>query len=128
MLPHRHNTLTLLLIVLLFVSVLGYAYLEGRHLIAGPTITLSSGASGAFVSSEQLVAIVGTAERIAELTLDGRPVPVTPEGVFSEEVLLAPGYNRVVLVAKDKAVRAVTETLEIVYTPASSTPHETPIE
>ena len=43
---------------------------------------------------------------------------VTEEGAFEEPYVLAPGYNRIVLDAKDKYGRSRSRAIEIVYTPS----------
>lgn len=120
MIELRGNRFAGLLILLFFVLVLSYAYFEGRNLIQGPVIHLQSPAE-VFTSKEQKVAIQGTAERIVELRLNGRPVPLTETGDFYEETLLSPGYNRVSLVARDKAGRETARDIQVVYEPETPT-------
>jgi len=116
--------------VLFFALVLGYAYFEGQNLLQGPDIQIDV-PEEVIVSPEEKVAIQGIAERIVELRLNGRPVPVTEAGAFYEEILLAPGYNRVTLVARDKRGKETTKELQIVYTPPqtdTSSSQQSPLE
>ncbi len=111
--PLRHTHIRTLLIVLFFVMVFGYAYYEGRHLIRGPEISLTT--EDVLTTNAQKVAIQGVAERIVELRLNGRPISVTESGQFYEEILLAPGYNTITLLARDKAGRETVREVRVVY-------------
>ena len=118
MLPYRESRFTRIVLIVFFLLVLGYAYFEGRGLLFGPTISVDS---RVMEVSEPFITIEGTAERIASLRMNGQPIPVTEDGVFSEPYLLAPGYNRITLTASDRYNKSTERVIEIVYTPASST-------
>lgn len=124
MLPYRDSRFTILLIVVFFGIIAVYAYFEARNALYGPHIDLSQEYATVY---DQLVSIRGEARNIAELRINGNPVPVTEAGVFEESHVLAPGYNRIVLEARDTYGRSRERVLEIMYTPreATSTPKET---
>ncbi|MCG3770689.1 MAG: hypothetical protein JW384_01844 [Nitrosomonadaceae bacterium] len=121
MLPYRYNKLTVGLVGLLFIAALGYSYFEGRHLLQGPMITLDT-VEKTLTVTEPYLRIQGTAERIVELQLNGRPVSVTEAGVFSEDIVLAPGYNRVRFTARDRTGRETVKDLEIMYRATTTSP------
>ena len=124
MLPYQSTRIATVVIVLFFIAVLGYALFAGRKLLQGPAILVDSGQ--VVRSTQQVVAIKGTAERIVELRIDGRPVPVTEQGAFDDEVSLAPGLNRIELTASDKTGRTATKVLQVYYdAPATTTPSST---
>ena len=114
MLPYRDSRLTKIILVAFFVLILAYAYFEGRTLLYGPVITIDG---RVMEVSEPLVSIAGRAERIATLSMNGTPIPVTENGDFSEPYALTPGYNRIVLEARDRYGKTTERTVEIVYTP-----------
>lgn len=116
MLPYRDSRLTYVALGIFFLIVLGYAYYEAQGILFGPSITIISGVTEVH---EPFISIKGKADRIASLSMNGKPIPVTEEGVFEEPYLLAPGYNRIVLEAKDKYGRRRSREIEIVYTPSS---------
>lgn len=116
MLPYRHNRITTYVLIAFFVLAVGYALFEARNLIGGPQITLAT-SEAAITVDEQLVLVRGSAQNISEIRLNGAPIEVTEEGAFEEPVLLTPGYNKVVISARDKFGRSTEETLEIVYQP-----------
>jgi len=118
MLPYRDSRLTYIALGIFFLIVIGYAYYEARGLLFGPSITVSSGITEV---REPFIVIKGRADRIASLSMNGKTIPVTEEGVFEEPYLLSPGYNRIVLDAADKYGRSRRQAIEIVYTPATNT-------
>ena len=123
MLPYRDSRVTTTAIVVFFLLVLGYAYFEARGFLYGPRITVSSETTEVH---DPFVEIKGTADRIASLSMNGKQINVTEGGVFNEPYLLSPGLNRIVLDATDKYGRRRSQVIQIVYTPASTTPEVTP--
>ena len=112
MLPYRDSRLTRIILLAFFAVILGYAYYEGRALLSGPTIEVSP---RVMEVSDPFITISGKAERIASLSLNGAPIPVTEEGVFEERYALSPGYNRIVLDARDKYGKTTERVIEIIY-------------
>jgi hypothetical protein len=120
MLPYRDSRFTVWTLAVFFALALCYAFFEARGILFGPTITLAAPISEVH---EPFVSIKGTAERISSLSMNGKQVPVTKDGAFAVSYLLAAGYNRIVLDAKDQYGRSKERVIEIMYTPsASSTP------
>ncbi len=126
MLPHRDSRLTRFVLIGFFIAVLAYAYFEGRGLLFGPKIEI---APRVMEVTEQSVTIQGHADRIVSLSMNGKAIPITEDGDFEEVYILAPGYNRVDLVARDRYGKTATERVEIIYTsqaPAAPSPTSTP--
>lgn len=117
MLPYRDSRLTRIVLIVFFVLVAGYAYFEARSMVFGPAITTSSDMQEVH---DPFITIKGRADRITSLAMNGKTVRITEDGTFDEPYLLAPGYNRIVLVARDKYGRSRTRVIEIVYTPTAS--------
>ena len=122
MLPYRDSRLVTIAIVVFFILVCIYAYFEARGLLFGPHISVSSAPTEVH---DPFILIKGKADRISGLTMQGAQVQVTEDGSFSEPYLLSPGINRIVLEATDTYGRHSQQSLEILYTPASSTPAST---
>lgn len=117
MLPYRDSRLTQIALGVFFLIVLGYAYFEARGLLFGPSIALTSSVTEVH---DPLITIKGRADRISSLSMNGKTIPVTVDGTFDEPYLLAPGYNRIVLDARDKYGRNRQQVIEVVYTPNAS--------
>ena len=122
MLPYRDSRIIRIGIVVFFVLAMLYAYYETRGLLYGPEIKVPSSVMEAH---EPVIVIRGSAERIAQLEMNGKAVPVTEDGAFNEPYVLSVGYNRIVLEARDKYGRTRERTIEILYTPARPEPEST---
>lgn len=124
MIPFSHTRLTPILIGLFFVVVVGYGYYEARGILYGPHIEVPG---GVVTSHEQFVKVEGRATHIASIRMNGKQIPVTETGLFSEPFLLAPGSNEISLEAKDKYGHTVKETVRILYIPEHSIATSTPV-
>jgi hypothetical protein len=119
MIPYKNNKVVIAVLGLFFLLILIYAYFEARNILFGPKILIKTPEEG-MVVSENFVTILGKAENINEIWMNGRSIPVTEDGIFEEGLLLTEGYNRIFLLAKDKLGREATESIDIVYTPKNS--------
>src|SRR3989344_271042 len=68
--------------------------------------------------SGPLIVINRQGPRISSLSLNGMEISVTEEGGFSEKYVLTPGYNRLILNARDKYGKTAERVVEIMYNPA----------
>lgn len=82
------------------VLIIGYVVFQSRHLISGPSITLERDFPATIATSS--VTIRGTATNIITLSLNGRPIFTTDEGVFEEVVVFPVGYTIVAIEAADR--------------------------
>lgn len=119
MLSYRDSRLFRIGLIVFFLLILGYAYYEGRALLLGPTIDISP---RVLEVSDPVVVIAGEARRITSLSLNGLEIPVTEEGAFSEEYILSPGYNRIILDARDRYGKTAERVIEVIYHPESVAP------
>ncbi len=114
-------------VAILFLCIIGYALFEARNIVYGPNIILTTETTEV---TERVVLIQGKAERIAELRINGRTIPVTESGAFEEPVVLTQGYNRIMVTATDKFGRTEEKVLELIYQPTTQgidiTPLDTP--
>lgn len=117
MLPYRDGRITKVILALFFVLVALYAYYEARGLLFGPSIEVSDKTA---VSHDRFITVHGKAARIAQLTMNGKPVTVTEDGAFEEPYLLSDGYNRIVLRAQDGYGRTRESVIEVMYEPAAN--------
>ncbi len=115
MLPYRDSRITKIALAVFFVIIAGYAYFEARGMLFGPSISISG---RAMLVSDPYVEIKGSTARIASLTMNGADIPVTQSGAFDQPYTLSPGYNRIVLDAKDRYGKTAERVIEIVYRPS----------
>ncbi|MSR78610.1 MAG: hypothetical protein EXS59_00485 [Candidatus Taylorbacteria bacterium] len=120
--------LTIATLIALAIGI--YAYIQSRQYFHGPQVTITSPINGLLVT-ENPVTIEGIAENIAFITLNDGAIFVDKKGVFSEKLLLLPGYNILTIKAEDRFGKKTQKTLELVYKKqgekkqASSTPLST---
>lgn len=120
MLPYSNNRIAAILILVFFLAVAAYAYFEAQGILYGPRINVAVPKDAPLSVDTELVHIRGAAENITELRMNDNPVFVTESGIFDEALLLASGYNRVVLTARDKFGRSTEKILEIIYLESES--------
>ena len=93
-----------------------------RDELAGPSVTITSPADGASVSSTPAT-VTGTASDnvgVASLTVNGAPVTVAADGSWSAQVPLSAGANTVTAVASDAAGNSDSARRSVTYTQPSS--------
>ncbi len=115
--PSRDSKLGRIFLVIFFVLLILYALYEAWGMLFGPSIAIPSESVTVY---EQYTLITGHAERITELRLNGKPIPVTESGEFEEPYVLAEGTNYLILEAQDARGRETRETLTILYVPGTS--------
>ncbi len=92
-----------------------YVHYQARNFLAGPVITLTD--THTPIQHERTVMLEGHAENIVLLTLNGREIHTTEDGVFRETLVLPYGYTIIELYAKDRFGRTETLTREYVFVP-----------
>lgn len=100
-------------LTILFLTIAIYAGLKLKNIILGPQIVLSSPISGSTYRTP-LVTINGQAKRIAKIYFNDRKIFTDKNGVFSESLLLAKGYNILELKAEDSFGRKISKNVELV--------------
>ncbi len=63
-------------------------------IIRGSHITLDTNFQGAEITQPDIV-LSGTVSDTKKFSLNGTPIPLSPDGTFSQKVLLQPGYNMI---------------------------------
>ena len=116
MLPYSDSRITKIALTLFFLVVVGYAFYESYGLVSGPSMTISD---APIVVHDPFVRIQGSAERISGLAMNGKDIPVTAAGAFDEPYLLAPGRNRIMLIARDRYGHTSQNVVEITYMPST---------
>jgi len=103
-----------ILIIIVILTIAGYAYYRTKDFTIGPTITIYSPTNGESVDMS-LVEISGIAKNISYISINDRQIFTDEEGVFKEKLLLYPGYNIISVKAEDRFDRNIEKTLEIIY-------------
>lgn len=102
-------------IIAIIVFIGGYSLYESRNIIRGPIIEIFEPVNGA-ATLKPLIEIKGRVENISSISINDRQITTDREGIFSEKILLSPGYNAVKIFGQDKFGRHTEKMLELVLT------------
>ena len=95
------------------ILILGYIYYEARFLINGPGLTIFSPQNHT-TQTDPLLEIKGQVKNISSLTINGRPIMITPQGLFNDKLLLLDGYNTIEVKVKNKFGQENSKILNVV--------------
>lgn len=109
--------LTIIGSIILLGLIVVYVAFQGRFLIMGPQILLTS--EPATQQNERMITLEGTAINITHLWLNDRQIFTDEQGHFKEALMLENGYTITTLRAKDRYGRETQVVRSFVYTPAS---------
>lgn len=101
--------------VLILLIILFYILFQARNFIQGPHILLTHDV--ATLSHERVLTVVGTAENVVLLTLNGKEIHTDTHGNFSHTLVLEQGYTIMTLEAHDRFGRVTKIERGVVYTP-----------
>lgn len=94
--------------------VIGYAIFAMHDFLLGPSLSLTEPVNGSSFDIPNIT-LKGVVSRIQDISLNGRSITIDAKGNFNEIVLLAPGYNVLTFVVRDKFGRSKEYRLEYVY-------------
>lgn len=109
----RFIRLSIITIIALLIAV--YAFSRSLNYIYGPQIEIFQPINGSAIASST-VTIIGRADRVNSLLLNGKTVFIDEAGNFKETIIVFPGMNVVTFVAHDQFDREVKSELELVGT------------
>ncbi len=110
-----------LLFIIICILIFGYTFYEARFLIEGPELTIFYPENHAVVS-DSLLEILGRVKNISSLTINGRPVMITPDRLFNDKLLLLDGYNTIETKVKNKFGQEQSKIIEIWLQQKKQTP------
>lgn len=96
----------------MFVVILGYGLFAARVLLGAFRIEIDNPKDGQ-TFTEPLVPISGSVKHAETIQMNGRTIPVNRDNTFSENYLLSPGYNEVVVTAENKFGRRESVVLRL---------------
>jgi len=99
--------------VLVVLIIIGYSFFVLNDFIRGPRIVITSPKSG-FSTTTPIIVISGKTIHANNLTINDAVTPVDLEGNFRSQLILAPGYNIMKIIAEDNYARRAEKTVEIV--------------
>lgn len=108
----RHTLRSVLLgLLLLFIAC--YSLFEFRQVLASPQITIISPRTTK-IANATTTRILGETKNVSSITLNERTIYVDRNGNFSEEIVLASGYNILSFEARDRFGKKITKKVELI--------------
>lgn len=104
--------------MVLLVGIVWYVQFQARNIIQGPTINLTS--EYVPLQHERSIGLVGSAQNIVKLSLNGREIHTDESGVFTQTLVLPNGYTIMELTAQDRFGRTTSLQKTYVYVPLST--------
>ncbi|MEA2715421.1 MAG: Glucodextranase, domain [Candidatus Parcubacteria bacterium] len=95
--------------------IVAYAIWRSLNYARGPVIVIFEPPNGSAIASSS-VEILGRAERVSSLSLNGDMISVDESGNFKELVVVFPGLNKVTFLAHDQFGRNTRLELDLVGT------------
>ena len=115
-------------ITLLIVMIVGYGVWISRDLLFGIRLSVT-GVTDGMGTTEPILDFGGTARHSKGLLVDGRVVPLSEDGTWTDSIALLPGINHLRVSASDKFGRSVTKEYRVYYNaPEPMTPMEAETE
>ncbi|MBI3632830.1 MAG: hypothetical protein HY226_00905 [Candidatus Vogelbacteria bacterium] len=102
-----------IILVTISLLVIMYVVYEARFILYGPELTIFSPTNNLQTNSP-LLNVTGKAKNISMLKVNGRPIMITPDNLFTDKLLLLPGYNRIEVKAQNKFNQEKSVILDIV--------------
>ena len=113
-------------------NAISLTLMAGRDLVAtstysvtldrtAPTLTVARPQSGSAVDAQN-VAVQGTTEAGATVTVNGHTVVVAQDGTFSDFITATPGPLAITIVSRDRAGNETTQKLDVTAQQTSQTP------
>ena|SRR3989338_2809305 len=106
------SKLKIVVIVLLFAIIIGYAFFRTKDLLFGVKLKIYD-LKDYQSFEEPVITINGNAKRATELLINGRKIFITKEGSFTEKLLLLPGYNIIDIKATDRFGKSEEEVFHL---------------
>jgi hypothetical protein len=110
-------------VALVCVAIIGYVSWRSLPYARGPHIDVFEPVDGSAISGPT-IDVIGRAERVASLFLNGSLISINEQGGFKETLIVFPGVNTLTLRATDQFGRGTEARIEIFGTtplPTAST-------
>jgi len=92
-----------------------YAIYRSLPYVSGPSIKVFQPLSGSTIASTTMT-LIGRADRVSSLTMNGNPIQVDESGNFKETLIVFPGVNIISFDATDRFKRNAHLEIEILGT------------
>ncbi len=112
--PLNTNTPLIVLGGLALLGIFAYGLFVATPYLLGPSLSVISPKEGSTVRTPTVV-VQGVTERVSFLSINDLPVPLLEDGTFAVERAFPKGYTVVVVRARDRFNREVSETIRFIH-------------
>ncbi len=112
--PFSTNRPLYILVVCGLMVVIGYGLFVATPYLLGPSLTVVSPEHGTTISSPTIT-VSGKTERVSYLSINNLPIPLLEDGTFAVERAYPKGYTVLVVEARDRFGRIVTDTVRFIH-------------
>ncbi|HUD21185.1 MAG TPA: helix-turn-helix domain-containing protein [Candidatus Saccharimonadales bacterium] len=110
------KVLAILGTVIFFGALVGYIAVELNRFAQPPTLAITNVPSQ-FTSSQDKIKLAGHTDGGATVLMNSQTISVADDGSFSQDVQLNPGVNQITILARNRAEKVSTETVQVLYNP-----------
>ncbi len=108
-----------LLALILLCCTAGYGFFQARTLMRGPVLTVTSPTNGTYIDDD-IFEVSGTTENVTHVYLNGKPVPLTTKGTFTETLTTPEGYGTLLVEAENRFGHHREERIEFFGAPGNN--------
>lgn len=94
--------------------IVAYGLFVATPYLLGPSLTVRTPEEGATVSSPTVL-VSGETERVSYVSINNLPVPLSEDGTFAVERAYPKGYTVIMVEARDRFGRSVTDTIRFIH-------------
>ncbi|MES2953699.1 MAG: hypothetical protein V4674_04045 [Patescibacteria group bacterium] len=105
---------TRIIVLLVAIGIAIFGATRIATLVQGPEISIEYPTDGTRIH-DQTLKVLGRAQNISSLYMNGHPVYTDSYGYFDETLLVPPGYSILEVTAKDRFGRTVTKQIRVIY-------------
>jgi len=99
--PKKRYSIQQSLLMITAVALVLFVGTKVYPFVHGPTLLLEELENGTTLH-EPKITLSGIAKYTKNISINGVPIELSPDGAFSESIVLAPGYNIITTEAKDR--------------------------
>ncbi len=106
-------------LIILLIVLVGYAIFAGRNYLRGLSLAVIEPPDNASIHDSYLT-VIGTADRVSHLSVNGAPVAPQRDGSWSYALLLPLGYSIINIEATDRFGRSRQIERAVYYSPSAT--------
>lgn len=99
--------------VVLILLITSFVFYRSLNYLKGPSIEINYPQNGSLIKTKN-IQIIGNAQRINKITLNGYPISIDEQGNWKENLIIFNGLNKITIYAEDQFGRSINKQLDII--------------